>query len=87
MITINLNKARDIHRDLIRGARVPLFRQLDVDFQRALEQGSDTSAIVAQKNLLRDAPQNPAIDQALDVDQLKQSWDTSLLGPSPYTQV
>lgn len=84
MITINLGKARAIHRDNIRLARTPLLAQLDVDFQRAMETGQDTAQIVLQKNLLRDAPQNPLIDSASTVGELKSSWDVPLLGPSPY---
>lgn len=87
MININLEKAKEIHKDKIRSARYSKFQDLDVQFQRSLETGSDTSEIVAQKNLLRDATQSPEIDAASTVEQLKSAWDETLLGPSPYTQV
>ena len=87
MITINLDKARETHRSNIRYARASLLNTLDVEFQRALENNGDTSEIVAKKNLLRDAPQNPAIDSASTAQELKSSWDEPLLGPSPYSQV
>jgi hypothetical protein len=48
-ITINLNKAKDITKDKLRAERAPLLQALDVQFQRALESGSDTAAIVAEK--------------------------------------
>jgi hypothetical protein len=38
---------------------------------RALEQGADTSAIVASKQALRDAPAHPDIELAISPEQLK----------------
>jgi len=54
MITINLEKAKSITKDRLRAERTPLLQAQDVAFQRALEEGSDTSAIVAEKQRLRD---------------------------------
>lgn len=54
MIKINQDKAIEIAKDKIRVIREPMFKQLDLDFQRALETGSDTSLIVAEKQRLRD---------------------------------
>jgi hypothetical protein len=84
MININMTKARDIHREKVREARNPKLAAKDVEFQRALETGADTSAIVAAKNALRDAPAASAIEAASTPDELKQAWDTDLLGDSPY---
>jgi predicted nucleotidyltransferase len=84
MITVNMTKARDIHRDKVREARDPKLAAKDIDFQRALESGADTSAIVAEKQALRDAPAAAAISAATNVDELKAAWDTDLLGLSPY---
>jgi hypothetical protein len=84
MININMNKARDIHREKVREARNPKLAAKDVEFQRALETGANTSAIVAAKNALRDAPAASAIEAASTPDELKQAWDTNLLGDSPY---
>lgn len=85
MITINLDKAREIHRDRIRQARTPLLAAKDVEFQRALETGADTAAIVAEKQALRDAPAAPEIDAASTPEELKSAWDEQLLGTSPYS--
>ena len=52
---------------------------------RALETGADTSAIVAKKNALRDAPANSAIDACTTTDELQSQWDTSVLGATIYT--
>ena len=84
MININMTKARDIHRDKVRQARNPKLAAKDVEFQRALETGADTAAIVAAKQALRDAPASAAIDAATTPDELKASWDAELLGDTPY---
>ncbi len=54
MIVINNKKAIEIAKDKIRVIREPKFKQLDLDFQRALETGSDTTLIVQEKQRLRD---------------------------------
>jgi len=53
-IIIDINKAKDITKDRLRIERKPLLEAQDVAFQRALESGTDTSAIVAEKQRLRD---------------------------------
>jgi|TARA_B100000282_G_scaffold121277_1_gene86451 hypothetical protein len=80
---IDMSKARDIHKNNIREARKDKLAALDVDFQRALESSADTSAIVAKKQALRDAPAASAIDDATNVAELKAQWDTSILGDKP----
>jgi hypothetical protein len=54
MIVINNEKAIEIAKEKIRAIREPKFEQLDLDFQRALETGSDTTLIVQEKQRLRD---------------------------------
>jgi hypothetical protein len=54
MITINLDKAKAITKDRLRAERTPLLQAQDVLFQRALETNADTTAIVAEKQRLRD---------------------------------
>jgi uncharacterized protein YdaT len=53
-IIIDINKAKDITKNRLRAERKPLLEAQDVAFQRALESGADTSAIVAEKQRLRD---------------------------------
>ena len=64
--------------------RTPLLAAKDVELMKALETGSDTTAIAADKNALRDAPAAAAITNAADMAELKAAWDTSVLGDSPY---
>jgi len=70
MITINLDKAKAITKDRLRAERTPLLLAQDVAFQRALEEGADTSAIVAEKQRLRDITN--LADQATTLDELKE---------------
>tara|TARA_R100000353_G_scaffold29697_2_gene24507 strand:+ start:1295 stop:1558 length:264 start_codon:yes stop_codon:yes gene_type:complete len=84
IIKIDLAKAKEMHRNRIRAARTPLFSDLDVQYQRATETSADTSAIVAKKQALRDAPSDSAIEAATTSDELKAQWNTSILGDSPY---
>jgi hypothetical protein len=69
MITINLDKAKVITKERLRAERTPLLQEQDVAFQRALEQGTDTTAIVAEKQRLRDITN--LADQASTLDELK----------------
>ena len=80
----DLTKAKEIHKTNIRNARIPKLAELDVDFQKALETSADTSAIVAKKQTLRDAPAASGISTAASTDDLKAQWDTTNLGTSPY---
>ena len=77
-------KAKSIHKENIRRARVPKLAELDVEFQKALETSSDTTAIVSKKKALRDAPADSAIEAAKTDADLKTQWNTTILGDSPY---
>jgi hypothetical protein len=69
MITINLDKAKEITKERLREEREPLLDAQDVAFQRALESGADTSSIVAEKQRLRDVTN--LVDTATTLDELK----------------
>jgi hypothetical protein len=53
-VTVNMDKAKELTKNRLRAERTPLLAAQDVAFQRALEAGSDTTAIVAEKQRLRD---------------------------------
>jgi hypothetical protein len=53
-VTVNLDKAKEITKKRLRAERTPLLAAQDVLFQRALESFADTTAIVAEKQRLRD---------------------------------
>lgn len=53
-VVVSLDKAKEIQKARLRAEREPLLAAQDVAFQRALEEGKDTTAIVAEKARLRD---------------------------------
>ncbi len=69
MITINFDKAKAITKDRLRQERAPLLVAQDVLYMRATEQGADTTAIVAEKQRLRDITK--LADEATTLDELK----------------
>ncbi len=83
-IEMDITKAKEVHRENIRDARQVKLAELDIEFQRALETSADTSAIIAKKQALRDAPADSAIDAATDEAELIAAWNTAILGTSPY---
>lgn len=85
MLNINVNRALDIHKAKIRKKREELFKNLDVQFMRALEQGNSELAaeIGSKKQALRDAT-NVDISGITTLDELKATWDENILGETPY---
>jgi len=66
VIIINFDKAKEITKARLRAERTPLLQEQDVAFQRALESGADTSAIVAEKQRLRDITKLAETAETLD---------------------
>jgi len=85
MIKIDLEKALEIHKKKIREKRESVFKDLDIQFMKALEQGNTTlsAEIGAKKQALRDIT-DIDISNISTLDELKQIWDVELLGESPY---
>ena len=69
MITISIPKAKDITKDRLRRDRKPLLEAQDILFMQAQESGADTTAIVAEKQRLRDITKDA--DTCTTTDQLK----------------
>jgi hypothetical protein len=69
MITIDINKAKEIKKESLRQQRKPLLEAQDVAFQRALESGADITAIIAEKQRLRDITN--LVDPCTTVEELK----------------
>lgn len=70
VISVNMDKAKDIWRGKIREARKEPFEALDTAYMKALETNSSTTQIVADKQSLRDAPALAAIDAATTPEEL-----------------
>lgn len=69
MITVNIDKAKNITKERLRSEREPLLLAQDVAFQRALETGADTTAIVVEKQRLRDI--TSLVDSCTTLDELR----------------
>lgn len=69
MITINLDKAKEITKERLRAERKPLLEEQDVAYMRAMETGEDITAIVAEKVRLRNITM--LCDTATSVEDLK----------------
>lgn len=69
MITINFDKAKAITKDRLRQERAPLLVAQDVLYMRATEANQDTTAIVAEKQRLRDITK--LADDATSLEELK----------------
>ena len=85
-IDVDMPRAKDIHLGRIRERRKEKFEELDVEYMKALEAGDSFAQTTAKnkKQALRDAPAASAITDASNTTELKASWDTSILGVSPY---
>jgi len=72
MISVNMDKAREIKKDMIRAERAPMLEALDVAYMRAVESGDTTqqAQIAAEKQALRDATDDPAIAAASTPEEL-----------------
>jgi len=53
-LTVSLTKAKVITKDKLRVERKPLLEAQDIAFMKAQEAGTSTSAIVTEKQRLRD---------------------------------
>jgi hypothetical protein len=69
MITVSIPKAKDITKDRLRADRKPLLEAQDILFMQAQESGADTTAIVAEKQRLRDITKQ--VDSCTTTDELK----------------
>ena len=68
-ITVDITKAKAITKDRLREERKPLLEAQDILFQRASETSADTSAIVTEKQRLRDITNQ--VDSMTTLDELK----------------
>lgn len=73
LFTINMDKAKDVHRDTLRRERVEYLEELDTAYMRALEENNEVEMkrIVLVKKRLRDLPKHPNIKAAKTIEDLK----------------
>ena len=68
-ITVDITKAKAITKDRLRADRKPLLEAQDILFMKAQEAGTSTSAIVTEKQRLRDI--TTQVDSMTTTDELK----------------
>ena len=68
-ITVDITKAKVITKDRLRADRKPLLEEQDILFMKAQEAGTSTTAIVTEKNRLRDITKQ--VDTMTTTTQLK----------------
>ena len=68
-IKIDIAKAKDITKDRLRAERKPLLEEQDLKFMQAQEKSADTTAIVKEKQRLRDITKQ--VDNMTTVEELK----------------
>ena len=70
---VNIEKAKAIHLDKFRAARLPKLQKLDIDFMKAVEAGDEAkkAEIVVAKQALRDVTLTPLPD---DLAGIKATW-------------
>ena len=68
-ITVDITKAKAITKDRLRADRKPLLEAQDILFMKAQEAGTSTSAIVTEKQRLRDITKQ--VDSMTTTDELK----------------
>ena len=75
MITINLDKAKEIQKNRWRTARKPILEKLDTQFMRAVETGDTAKQqqIATQKQALRDVTTTD-LSSITTPEELKNVW-------------
>lgn len=76
VIVHNMIKARDIHRERMRFARIEKMEALDVAYMMADESGDNQMKrdIADQKNALREVTDIPEIEEADTIEELMSVW-------------
>lgn len=74
MITINIDKAKDIWKDKWREARKPLLASLDIEFMKAVETSDSAkqAEIASKKQELRDVTNTPI--PGTTPEEIKAVW-------------
>ena len=74
-LAYDMVKARNIWRDILRRLREPKLVELDLAYQRADEIGDAAlkADIVAKKNILRDCTDDPDIETATSLNDLRRT--------------
>ena len=80
VVEVDMVAALEIHKENLRRERAPLLEALDVQFMQILEQGGDTSSVVAEKQVLRDITDDARLAAATTPEELKALDLAALVG-------
>jgi len=69
---------RERYRFVLRARRTPVLEALDHQYSDAFDRGADIALISEARIALRDAPANPAIEEASTVADLAAIWPAAL---------
>jgi ribosomal protein L7/L12 len=86
MFKLNIEKAKDIHRNHLRYAREAKFKELDAQFMIALESNNNDKIeeIKTKKQELRDITKCDEVECATCIEDLKSHWPECLGCECPY---
>ena len=79
-IVVNMTKALEIKKDMVRAERAPLLAALDIEMMRAIEAGNTAkqAEVAAKKQALRDATTDAVILNATTPEELKAAVPAAL---------
>ena len=75
-IIVDLDKAKEIWKNIIRSCRIPVLEKLDTELIIATEKKLNTSDILNKKEELRNLPSQ--VDDVKSLDQIKNVWSNLL---------
>ena len=80
VVTINMEKAKEIAQNMIREQRKPELEKLDIEYMRASEAKDESKmeSIAALKQVLRDLPADPRIEAAKTPEELEHLARTAV---------
>lgn len=80
MITVNMDKAKQIHAAKMRTARAEVFKQVDADRAIAADSGDKAAlaSVKARATELRDVTKHPDLLTAKTADDVKAVWPACL---------
>lgn len=80
MIKTNIEKAKEITKDNLRGLREPVLKQLDIEYLKAIESGNTQAQleIVNKKEILRNITKTDDLLSATTEKELKDILQSGL---------
>lgn len=85
VITVDMTKAKDVYKDILRSARKPVLEALDLEFMRAVESGNTAwqAEVAAKKQSLRDVTDDPKIDKVKKTSDFRKIFPDVLKPDMP----